>query len=348
MSAWLEVLEAGFGNSIQDAGRYGYRHLGVAVSGFFDPLFAACANTLAGNPDGAAAIEIRSLGPSLKIRQGPVRVALSGEISATIRRHGGSQQSLAPWHSATLETGDLLKCSAITHGTAYLAVSGGICTPPQLNSRSTYQRAGIGGIKGRLLAPGDLLPCTSLANNELREYHAPPWEHATGPIRVIPGPQLSHFAQGEFARFLTQPYAITRESDRMGMRLEGPPLAHLDASHRDIISDAVTPGSLQVPGNGQPILLLADCQTVGGYPKIATVISADLPRLAQCKADDLLQFTEVGLEQARTILQQEAKRLQHWRQSIGVYLPPGYLDETALFTCNLIDGVVRADPPIRE
>ena len=348
MNGWLDVIDGGLGNAIQDAGRYGYRHMGVAVSGFLDPIFAACANALVGNPDAAAAIEIRGLGPGLKVRQGPVRVALTGSISASIQRHGGSTQELPAWHSATLETGDILKCGAVSGGTAYLAISGGIDLIPQLGSRATYQRAGIGGIDGRLLAAGDALPCHRLARNEYREYRAEPWEHHSGPIRLIPGPQVDHFADGELARFLAASYCVTRDSDRMGMRLDGPALAHRSPAHADIVSDAVTPGTLQVPGNGLPILLLADCQTVGGYPKIATVIRADLPRLAQCRAGDNLCFTTVDLPQALEIQHQQALRLTRWQHGIQAYLPAGYLDESALYTCNLIDGVVRAEPPIRD
>lgn len=348
MNGCLDVIDGGLGNAIQDAGRYGYRHMGVAVSGFLDPLFAACANALVGNADDAAAIEIRGLGPSLKVRQGPIRVALTGALSASILRHGGSRQELDAWHSATLETGDIIKCGAASGGTAYLAISGGIDVPLQLGSRATYQRAGIGGIDGRLLTDGDALPCHRLARNEYREYRGEPWVHAAGPIRLIPGPQTDHFADGELERLLAAPYRVTRDSDRMGMRLDGPALAHRSPAHADIVSDAVTPGTLQVPGNGQPILLLADCQTVGGYPKIATVIRADLPRLAQSRTGDELRFATVDLPGALAIQRGESERLARWKSTIGTYLPAGYLDEAALYTSNLIDGMVRAEPPIHD
>ncbi|WP_150427835.1 biotin-dependent carboxyltransferase family protein [Dechloromonas sp. CZR5] len=348
MSGWLDVVDGGLGNAIQDAGRHGYRHMGVAVSGFLDPLFAACANALVGNAGDAAAIELRGLGPSLKVRQGPLRVALTGALSASILRHGGSRQVLEAWHSATLESGDILKCGPVDGGTAYLAVSGGIEVAPQLGSRATYQRAAIGGIDGRLLASGDALPCRRLARNEYREYRAEPWQHAEGPIRLIPGPQVDHFADGELERLLAAVYRVTRDSDRMGMRLDGPALTHRSPAHADIVSDAVTPGTLQVPGNGLPILLLADCQTVGGYPKIATVIRADLPRLAQCRTGDELRFAAVDLPGALALQRRETERLARWKNGIGSYLPAGYLDETALYTCNLIDGMVRAEPPIRD
>lgn len=348
MSGWLDVIDGGIGNSIQDAGRFGYRHMGIATSGFLDPIFAACANALAGSGDGAACIEIRVIGPMLKVRQGPVRIALTGNISATLQRHGGSNQTLEAWHSATLETGDILKCSAVSSGTAYLAVSGGIDLVPQLGSRSTYLRAGIGGLDGRLLVSGDALPCQKLARNEYREYRAEPWQHSDGPLRVIAGPQSGHFTVDAQRAFETQPWTVTTELDRMGMRLAGTSLTHSSPAHADIVSDAVTPGTLQVPGNGQPIILLADCQTVGGYPKIATIISADLPRLGQTKPGDQLRFTAVDLAQACQIRATEDARRAQWKRGITTYLPAGYLDETALYTSNLISGAVRADPPLRD
>lgn len=348
MSGCLEVIDGGLDNAIQDAGRYGYRHMGVAVSGFLDPLFAACANALVGNGNAAAAIEIRGCGLGLAVRHGPLRVALTGPLSASVLRHGGSRQELDAWQSATLETGDVLRCGAVNGGTAYLAVSGGIDVAPQLGSRATHRRTGIGGIAGRLLATGDALPCPRLAGNACREYRAEPWRHLDGPIRVIPGPQADHFTNGEFERLLASPYRVTRDSDRMGMRLDGPALVHRSPTHVDIVSDAVAPGALQVPGNGQPILLLADCQTVGGYPKIATVIRADLPRLGQCRTGDELRFAKIDLPQALAIQRRESERLARWQNAIASCLPASYLDEAALYTCNLIDGMVRAEPPTHD
>ncbi|RKT60821.1 allophanate hydrolase [Azonexus fungiphilus] len=348
MNASLEVIDGGLGNTLQDRGRHGYRHLGVATSGFLDPQFAACANALAGNPDDAAAIEIRGIGPTLKAIGGPLRIALCGEIEAQLLRHGGSRQTLAPWHSATLAAGDIVKCGAVGAGTAYLAVSGGFTPTPQLGSRSTYQRANIGGIAGRPLAAGDSLPCTRLAAHEYREFRNDPWRHADGPVHVIAGPQADHFAYDALQRFAAAVYTVSRDSDRMGMRLAGPVLQHRSPAHADIVSDAVTPGCIQVPGNGLPIILLADCQTVGGYPKIATVIGADLGRLAQCRPGDELRFASVDLATAGALRRAEEDRLARWRQGIGSYLPAGYLDETALYQSNLISGAVRAEPPIRD
>lgn len=343
MSALVEVLDGGLGNSIQDAGRPGYRHMGIASSGFLDPLFARCANALVGNPGGAACLEIRGIGPRLRVGQGPLRLALTGNITASIVRQGGSPQELAAWSTATLDSGDCLTVGPVNGGTAYLALSGGIAVASELGSRSTYLRAAIGGLHGRLPAAGDCLPCARLGQREYREYQAEPWTHDSGPLHVMLGPQATHFSEAALAELLGQPYTVTPESDRMGMRLSGPRLAHRSAAAADIVSDAVTPGAIQVPGNGQPIILLADCQTVGGYPKIATVISADLPRLGQCRPGEELRFAAVDLEKSAEILAAREARWQAWVNGIRPYLPAGYLDEAALYQGNLISGMVRAD-----
>lgn len=344
MNGLLDVLDGGLGNSIQDAGRFGYRHMGIAVSGFLDPCFAHCANALLGNPLTAACLEMRALGPTLKVRRGPVRVAVTGALTARIERQSGAVQTLDAWTTARLETGDSLRLGAVAFGTAYLAVSGGIDVPLELGSRSTYLRAGIGGIRGRLLQAGDTLPCTRPDEHDDRECRAAPWTHDEGPIHVVPGPQAGHFSREAMAALFAESYAVTPETDRMGMRLAGPVLAHRTPACADIVSDGVTPGAIQVPGNGLPIVLLADCQTVGGYPKIGTVIAADLPRLAQCRPGEALRFAAVDLDRAAALLLAREARWQAWCQGIGRFTPAGYLDETALYRDNLISGMVRAEP----
>lgn len=344
MIATIEVIEGGHGNSIQDRGRVGYRHMGIAVSGQLDAIFARCANALVGNAESAACLEMRAAGPTLKVRAGPLRVAMSGEVAATIQRPDGRQRRLAAWCSASLDNGDVMKIGAIAGGTAYLAVSGGIGVVPQLGSRSTYLRAAIGGCDGRLLAAGDSFPCRRLERDDLGEYRATPWRHDGSPIRAISGPQTDCFGLTALADFLAQPYTVSVESDRMGMRLAGPALAHRDADSADIVSDGVAPGAIQVPGDGQPIVLLADCQTVGGYPKIATVITADLCRLGQCRPGATIRFALVDLATAAALLAAREARWQHWRESIRGHLPLDYVDENALYRSNLIGGVLRAEP----
>ncbi len=321
MSGLIEVIDGGIGNSIQDLGRFGCRHMGIAVSGGLDSFLARCANALVGDAPESACIEIRAVGPTLLIRHGRVRVALTGEVSATLRQADGTAREVHPWTSVTLFPHDVLEVGFVSGGTAYLAVTGGIRSPLQLGSRSTYQRAMIGGIGGQPLASGQLLPCAAQEHLQYREYQAVPWTCADGPIRVILGPQAGHFEPESVSCFLASDYHVTAQIDRMGVRLEGTPLAHTSPQATDIVSDGVTPGAIQVPGNGQPIILLADCQTVGGYPKIATVISADLPRLAQLRPQQAVRFAAVSLAQARQALFDREAHWDEWVSGIGFGLP---------------------------
>jgi allophanate hydrolase len=312
----IEVLDGGIGNTIQDLGRTGFRHMGIAVSGCLDAYLARCANALVGNPaDSAncACIEIRAVGPRLAVREGPVRLALAGALSATLFRNDGETREIAAWRSVTLHPGDELEFEYLSGGSAYLAVYGGIVSPLQFGSRSTYSRALIGGIDGKPLTTGNLLPCSAV-ESEFREYEVSvAWTYdADAPMRVIQGPQDGLFQKESVERFFSTGYQVTPQIDRMGIRLEGTALAHISPSAADIVSDGVTAGAIQVPGNGQPIILLADCQTVGGYPKIATVISADLPRLGQSRQGDTIRFEPVSVAQARQALLERDARLAAW------------------------------------
>ena len=318
MNGLIEVVDAGIANSIQDFGRIGYRHMGIAVSGCLDPILARCANALVGNPPKCACIEVRGAGPALAVRQGRVRMALAGALSATLVRADGSEYEVRPWQSVSLDPGEELRCGFLAGGTACVAVSGGFATPLQLGSRSTYQRAEI----GEPVTFGLHIPCAGLKHRGCHEFFAEPWKHDEGPIRVLPGPQDDHFKPEAVAAFLDGEYVATAQSDRMGMRLEGPALAHRTPASADIVSDGVTPGAIQVPGNGQPIILLADCQTVGGYPKIATVISADLPRLAQVRPGQAIRFRAVDAGEARQALQALETRWKWWAYGI-VHGVPG-------------------------
>ena len=323
MHAHLEVIDGGIGNSIQDRGRVGFRHMGITVSGWIDPLLARCANALVGNDADCdcACIEIRGAGPTLAAREGRFRLVLTGEISATLTRENGVAREVPAWTSFTLEANDTLEVGYIAGGTAYLGIAGGIDTPPQLGSRSTYQRALIGGVDGRPLATGNLLAGKAIRDPKFQAYSAEPWPHGDGPIRVVLGPQADHFTPAAIAQFLDGEYQVTTQLDRMGVRLEGPALAHVSKAAADIVSDGVTPGSIQVPGNGQPIILLADAQTVGGYPKMATVISADLPRLGQAKPGDAIRFAAVSVSEAGAALVAREKRWSEWAADVKFGLP---------------------------
>jgi len=321
MRALIEVIDGGIGNSIQDRGRLGFRHMGITVSGWIDPMLARCANALVGNEADCACIEIRGAGPTLVAREGRFRVVLTGDISALLTKENGATREVPAWTSFTLEANDTLEVGYIAGGTAYLAVGGGIDTPLQLGSRSTYQRALIGGVDGRPLATGNRLAAKPIRDPKFQEYRAEPWSHDQGPIRVVLGPQEDHFDPASAKAFVENGYTVTTQLDRMGVRLEGQALVHVSKAAADIVSDGVTPGSIQVPGNGQPIILLADAQTVGGYPKIATVISADLPRLGQAKPGDTIRFAAVSVREARDALVAREKRWSDWAAGVKFGLP---------------------------
>ena len=329
MSGLIEVIDGGIGNSIQDGGRFGYRHMGITVSGALDRWLARSANALVGNAPDCAVIEIRAVGPTLEIVHGRVRVALAGELSATLTRADGRSREVGPWVSVTLFPKDRLEVGFLAGGTAYLALSGGVRSPLQLGSRSTYQRAAIGGIDGLPLMSGQSLPCASQDHRQYHEYHSAPWSCAGGPVRVMLGPQQEYFKPEAISTLLGSDYQVSAQQDRMGMRLDGPSLEHLTAQSADIVSDGVTPGVIQVPGNGQPIILLADCQTVGGYPKIATVISADLPRLAQRKPGEALRFRVVDAAEAKAALLELESRWRLWAETIALDAPVDGTDDDA-------------------
>jgi biotin-dependent carboxylase-like uncharacterized protein len=341
MKHFVEITQPGVANTVQDGGRRGYRAIGVPLSGAADPVLMAGANRLLGNAPDAAAIELPLAGPNLRATDGGVRIALAGAVVARVLRADGSQLDIGSAQTVTLRRGDSLSVGAVRAGVAYLALAGGCRVPVQLGSRSTYARARLGGVGGRALQAGDRIECGAPAGDLGVEWRAPAlFVHDDGPIRVMLGPQDGAFTPEAIATLLHEPYRVGRDSDRMGLRLEGPVLAHRGSA--DITSDGIAPGAIQVPGNGQPIVLFADAQTVGGYTKIATVIRADLPRLAHARPGSELRFAAVTREQAFAALHEQARALERWLQTIVRYRLPGSLDLDALHQDNLVSGIIDA------
>lgn len=341
----LEMVQPGIGSTVQDRGRAGHRHHGLPLSGWLDGPLAQAANALLGNDLHAAVLELRGVGTVLRVINGPVRVALAGRITATRLGPDGGRSVLPAWQTATLQEGEQLQLGTADSGCAYLAVSGGVDLAPAFGSRASYWRAGLSGVLGRPFQPGDRLPCGGADANDPREWRCrSPWEPGAGPVRVMPGPQDDHFTADALASFFAQDWQATPAQDRMGLRLQGDPIAHLSPAAADIVSDGVTPGAIQVPANGQPIVLLADGQTVGGYPKIATVITADLPRLAHLRPGTRLRFEAVTAEQAHAALLEQRTRWQQWLAGREAFLPPGHLDAAALYGSNLISGMLATHP----
>lgn len=345
MSAFVQVVAPGIGCSIQDCGRFGHRDIGVPLAGAADPVLLACANRLLGQDDNAAAIEMFLAGPCLLSAGASLRVALAGNVSGRLKRAAGPTTELQAWRSATLFPGDSLTVGAVRSGLAYLALSGGCLVPRQLGSRSTYARAALGGLNGMALGTGDVLPCSALSGKPWAQFQAAAgFAHHTGPVRVILGPQDDHFTPEAFDALLGQEYTVSREADRMGMRLQGPALAHRPDKGADIISEGVAPGAIQVPGNGQPIVLGVDAQTVGGYAKIATVIQADQPRLAHLRPGSPLRFAAVTLAQALSARRALNLSLLQWTASIAALLDAATPDAQTLYSANLVSGMIDAVP----
>jgi len=335
VSAALRVLAPGPLTTLQDGGRFGWLRLGVPPSGALDPCALAVANLLVGNRRDAGALEFTLAGGAFAVEGGAARVALAGaDMDMTIDGCAAARE-----RSHTLAPGATLRIGSARSGVrAYLAIAGGFAVTPVFGSVATHVRSGIGGFHGRALEAGDALPLAGAAPQgpELRLTAAPPPTHPR--VRVVLGSQDDHFTPGAIETLLQGEYTVTARSDRMGCRLAGPRLEH--AKGFNIVSDAIAPGSIQVPGGSQPIILLADRQTTGGYPKIATVIGADLPALGQMRPGERLRFEAVTLEAAV-----EARRLlADWLDGLPARLVPlGLLDSEMLLGANLISGVISGE-----
>jgi len=338
----VEFVQPGAAVSIQDRGRVGHRAIGVPLAGAADPLLMACANALLAQPADWAVLEVALLGPTLRAVGAPVRVALVGDLAPVRTPHGGAPMPLTSWRSFTLQPGEQLAVGPCRSGIAYVALAGGVAVPPVLGSRSTYARAALGGLDGRAPRVGDQLACGPGQGAELQSPTAWQHPHATGPLRVLPGPQEEHFDAEAWQSFLGSEYSVTPDADRMGLRLQGAALRHVAGMGADIVSEAVAPGAVQVPGAGQPIVLGVDAQTIGGYAKIATVISADLPRLAHARPGSVLRFAVVTREQALAARVLLAEALANWVRQLGPVRAHGEPDEAALYASNLISGMIDA------
>jgi 5-oxoprolinase (ATP-hydrolysing) subunit C len=331
----LLVKSCGPMTTLQDRGRLGYQGFGVSPSGAMDRRALAMANVLVGNAPETAAIEFMNLGGSFTCEGGDLHIALVGAgIAMNI-----DGTPVPPQTSAILKEGQVLDIGHPRTGTfAYLAIAGGFAVEPQLGSLSFHLRSRLGGLDGAALRAGDRLPCR--ASGEEREPMQlavqPPEED--GAIRVMMGPQADYFTPETIYLFLENDFTVSAQADRMGFQLTGPRLEH--AKGFNIVSDGIVDGHIQVPGSGQPIVLMRDRQTAGGYPKIATVISADLGRFAQLRPGTALRFKAVERDEAVAA----AKRLKDWIAALPSQLTPVRFNLTTehLLSRNLIGGTVDA------
>jgi biotin-dependent carboxylase-like uncharacterized protein len=288
----LVISAIGPASSVQDGGRYGAQRYGLTPSGALDRLALAVANCLVGNESFTAAIEIGPFGAAFTAREGAVRLALAGAP----RNADIAGRAVASDTSTTLAEGETLTLGFARGGSfSYLAIEGGIAGDPVFGSLAVNARAGLGSPYPRPLQAGDELQTAGASGTAERRIDLVP--AVDGPIRVVMGPQDDEFGEEATKLFLDSEWKISATSDRMGYRLEGPVIKHLHG--HNIVSDGTVNGSIQVPGNGAPIVLMPDRGTSGGYPKIATVISADLGRFAQIPAGKGFRFKAVGIAEAQ-------------------------------------------------
>lgn len=330
----LRILSAGPGVTVQDGGRHGYLRYGVTVAGPMDPFAHALANRVLGNAVEMAALEVSLGGVEVTAEGGRLMLAVAGgDFEITL----DGRPMPAALHLA-LEPGAKLRIRAGQSGAwCYLAVAGGIDVPDVLGSRATHTRSHLGGHEGRVLRASDVLATSGPAGVETPPARilAPDLARGSEVIRVLLGPQADYFTGAAIADFLAGPWTIGPRGDRMACFLEGPVLKHAEGFN--IVSDGITMGAIQVPGEGQPIVLMADRQPTGGYPKIATVIGADLGRLAQARPGAKIRF--------RSVTHDEAVEA---RARGGEVLARGFVTEPMIRThftsefllgLNLIDGV---------
>ena len=329
----ITVVKPGLLTTVQDLGRYGYQKFGVIVSGAMDHFAHTIANYLVGNDANEATLEITLVGPELIFKNDALISICGANISPMI-----NGKPVPTWHPIFLKAGCKLTFGPLRTGCrTYLAIAGGINIPEVMRSKSTYLRANIGGIKGRPLQKDDRISVgkPSKLGDIIMEYlqgkthedsfaigswtvptHIYPWNNKEIHIRVMRGYQFSLFTKESQKEFFTSPYLVTSQSDRMGYRLDGPPLSLKVA--KEMISEAVDYGTIQVPADGKPIILMADRQTTGGYPKIAQVASVDLPLVAQAKPGDKLFFHEISHEDAQRLYLERIMYLQQIQQSIQI------------------------------
>lgn len=313
----INVLQAGLLTTVQDLGRYGFQRYGMVVSGAMDSLALRLGNMLLGNDENEAALECTMVGPRLLFEERQRIVLTGGDLSATL-----DGVSVPMWKPISVNPGAILAFGKAMRGCrCYICFGTGLGTETLMGSRSTYLRAKIGGWKGRALQKGDRIPFRSLGGEESSDAgwrlgHIGYPDMSKRSIRVIEGPNYVQFDHKSRENFFNTSFLISNESDRMGYRLTSAAL-RLKVPI-ELLSSAVTFGTIQVPPQGQPIVLMADHPTTGGYPVIGQVIEADLPLLAQLQPQDSIRFERVTVADAQQILKERQQCIQLLKRSIAL------------------------------
>ncbi len=315
-AATFEVLDPGILTTIQDLGRYGFSQFGVPPSGALDTFSLRVGNLLVGNRGEEAGLETTLMGLKIRALREVVIAVTGGDLSPAL-----NEESLEMWRTHLLVEGDVIAFKKVQAGCrAYLTVSDGFVVPKIMGSCSTYLSGNFGGLEGRKLRRGDVLyaPDTSASLDRLGLRFPSDWvpflEKETC-LRIIPGPQNHHFTEKGFQTFYSSPYQVTRECDRMGIRLEGPEIERRSDVEESIISEGLISGAIQVPGDGKPIIILTELVT-GGYTKIGTIISTDLPLVAQLKPGDRVRFKPISIEESHLLLREREKKLEGFWKTV--------------------------------
>jgi len=313
--ATFEVLEPGILTTIQDLGRYGFSQFGVPPSGALDTFSLRVSNLLVGNEENEACLEVTLMGLRIRALEEVVIAITGGDLSPTL-----NGESLEMWRTHLLVQDDIIAFKKVNAGCrAYLSTSGGFVVPKIMGSSSTYLSGKFGGVEGRPLRRGDLLYTSNGSSLDKLGLRFPgdwiPSLEKVVFLRVIPGPQDHHFTEKGFQALISSSYEVTPQCDRMGVRLEGPRIERRSDVEESIISEGLIPGAVQVPGDGKPIIILTELVT-GGYTKIATIITTDLPRVAQLKPGDRVKFKPISVKDANHLLKEQEERLKEFKKII--------------------------------
>ncbi|MCR9136429.1 MAG: biotin-dependent carboxyltransferase family protein [Alphaproteobacteria bacterium] len=338
-SRFLEILTTGPGLTVQDRGRPGFQKYAVVRSGAMDRMALEAGRLLLDNPPDAAVLELSGAALRFKVCGGPARIALSGAPATAIC---DGHRLRWPGSFALVEESIVTVSPPAMGNYSYVHIDGGIRTEPVLGSRSTHVRSGLGGLDGRFLRDGDLLPLAP-ASDGIANLCLPEQDYfKTDSIRIVSGANAELYSENEWRRFLDSTFTITAQKDRMGARLSSDPPALPTDRGLSGISDAVVRGDIQVDGNGAATVLLADHQPTGGYPRIATIITADFECFAQLPADARFQFRLISQEEALAAL----KTRQDERNALASQILPVRIDPASrhdLLSFNLVGGVVSSD-----
>lgn len=311
----IKIIKAGMLTTIQDMGRYGYQETGMAVSGVMDTRSTALANILVGNEETEGVLEVTIMGPTIEFTADNIIAVTGGDLGAAL-----DGKELPRYEAVLVHAGQTLSFAMPKSGArAYVAFAGGLDVPVVMGSKSTNLKSKIGGFEGRKLEAGDAIgftaPKTDLPNLNQRKLPVPDFSAKEHELRVVLGPQDDCFPQSSIDTFFNNVYAISNEYDRMGCRMQGEVIKHKVGG--DIITDGISFGAVQVPSHGNPIVMMADHQTTGGYTKIGNVISVDLPSLAQCMPGHKIHFKWISIEAAQYWYCREKKEFAELKAALN-------------------------------